>query len=341
MKNFAQFSEFFRQNGIPAYRIRQIFNSVISLGRIDYGQMTGLPVQLRDQLNQHFPLLSLAAKSVVRSSDGKTIKALFELTDGQLIESVLLLFEDGRNSICVSSQSGCSMGCSFCATGMTKKFRNLSAEEIFDQVVFLNSLLKAESSRPRAQISNIVFMGMGEPLQNYDHVMAAIGNLCDKDSFAFSPRRITISTCGLPDQISRLAEANIPLNLAVSLHAPNQQLREKLMPIARVHHLDDLFSSIKSYFLRTGRRVSLEYVMLKGINDSPELAQELSILGKGKMLHVNLIPYNATPRHGLSGSDRKTIEAFKIVLQKNGVNATVRTSLGGDIAAACGQLANQ
>jgi 23S rRNA (adenine2503-C2)-methyltransferase len=341
MKNFAQFSEFFRQKGIPVYRVKQIFNSVISLGKIDYGQMTDLPVQLRNQLSEHFPLLSLVSKSVARSSDGKTIKVLFELTDGQLIEAVLLLFNDGRNSICVSSQSGCSMGCSFCATGTIKKFRNLTAEEIFDQVVFLNSLLKSESTRHNDQISNIVFMGMGEPLQNYDHVMDAIRTLCDKDSFGFSPRRITISTCGLPEQIKRLAEESIPLNLAVSLHAPNQQLREKLMPIARVHHLDDLFSSIKAYFLSTGRRVSLEYVMLKGVNDSPAQAQELSVLGKGKMLHVNLIPYNATPQNALSGSDRKTIEAFKIVLQKNGVNATVRTSLGGDIAAACGQLANQ
>lgn len=338
MRPIEHYFRFLTDFGQPKYRATQIIEAVCKKGIIDYDNIKVLPLNLRQELKKKLPLLSLKPKKSVISQDGKTEKILFSLSDGLTIEAVLMEFEDGRHSICLSCQTGCVLGCRFCATGTLVKMRSLEAEEIFDQVVFLNSRLKAKDAS--LEITNIVYMGMGEPFNNYQNVIDSIRMLCSSKYFGFSPRRITISTAGIIPGIERLALEQLPVNLAVSLHAADQQLRCQIMPIAKAYPLESLLSAVKKYSQATGRRVSFEYIMLKNVNDSGRDAEKLASIAKDKLLHVNLIPYNDTGLNSLGGSDLSRIRSFKLALQKKGVNVTVRTSLGGDIAAACGQLAN-
>jgi 23S rRNA (adenine2503-C2)-methyltransferase len=336
MKNYQDTQEIFKKHGIPSFRVRQLFDAVFGQGITEYEKIPVFSAELKQTLSGIFPLLSLKPVRHLVSSDGFTEKVAFSTVSGEMIEAVLMKYQDGRNSICISSQAGCPMGCLFCATGAGKFFRNLNYEEISDQVLYFHSQLKQTGQ----SISNVVYMGMGEPFLNYEQVMKSIHLLNDPDGLNLAARRITVSTCGIVEGIDKLARENLQINLAISLHAPTQGLREKIMPVAKRSDLASLRSAIKSYCDLTNRRVSFEYVMLRGINDRPEDARELAEISRNKLIHINLIPYNETNINGIQGSTPENINAFKNILQKAGVNVTVRVTMGQDIAAACGQLAN-
>jgi 23S rRNA (adenine2503-C2)-methyltransferase len=322
---------------IPSFRTSQIMKAVFGEGMLKFDEITTLPLKLRQLLAEKIRILSIIPEQILKSKDAMTEKILFRLDDGNQIESVLMRFNDGRNSVCVSSQAGCRLGCKFCATGASGFRRDLKAEEIADQTLFCSSLLAKEKKR----ISNVVYMGMGEPFMNYDNVISSIKILNDKDALNIGARNITVSTSGICEGIEKLGHEGLQVNLAVSLHAPNQSIREKIMPVSRLYPLDRLMTSIKKYIKITNRRVSYEYVLLKGINDAPDNARELAALVKGQLCHINLIPYNTTGINGISGSDKKGIFTFAAILKKSGLPVTVRVSLGQDIDAACGQLANK
>lgn len=329
--------QWFSEHKLPKYRVKQVLHAVCQEGKDSYDQISTIPEELQKKLAKEVPIFSLKPIIVMKSKDGCTTKALFELTDGKRIEAVLMRFQDGRSSVCVSSQVGCQLGCKFCATGTMKFGRNLTGEEIADQILFYAQLLHKEEKK----ISNIVFMGMGEPFMNYDNVLESVRIMNDKDGLNIGARNITISSSGICEGIEKLANEPIQVNLAISLHAPNQALRQKIMPIARRYSLDQLMSAIKSYLEKTNRRVSYEYVMLKDINDHEQEAIELAELVKGQLCHVNLIPYNATYIEGISGSDRSNIIRFRDIVKAAGIPITVRVTIGQDIDAACGQLANK
>lgn len=324
-------------HNIPTFRLKQLLNAVFQQGICDYQEISTFSSDIRAVLSEELPIYSIKPVLHVVSEKRNTEKALFEIVGGQKIEAVLMKYRDGRNSICISCQAGCQMGCHFCATGKMKFGRNLTYEEIFDQVLYFHQRLLKQGER----ISNIVFMGMGEPLMNYDQVIKSIYLLNAPDYLSLAARRITVSTSGLVDGIKKLTEEPLQINLALSLHAPNQQLRERIMPIARRWPIDQLLAAIDEYSKKTNRRVSYEYVMLKGINDTPEIAEQLAEISRDKLKHINIIPYNSTDIADISGSDRGTILNFQKILQNAGVSATVRVTMGEDIAAACGQLANK
>ncbi len=327
----------FEENKIPKYRAQQVMDAIYQQGIEDFDQISTLPTNVKDFLKEHVKLFRFKVLKQVESRDGQTLKALFEMEDGQKIETVLMRFRDGRLSICISSQAGCQLGCKFCATGTMKFGRNLTYEEIADQVTYFWQQLIREGKR----LTNLVFMGMGEPFMNYDNVLKAIRILNDPKGMNFGARNMTLSTAGICEGIEKLADEDIQVNLAVSLHAPNQILREKIMPIARRYSLEQLMTAIRYYLEKTHRRVSYEYVMLNGINDSDQSAEELADLIQGQLCHVNLIPYNFTSIEGMNGSARETVTRFCSILKTRGIHATIRVTIGQDIDAACGQLANK
>jgi len=322
---------------IPRYRAMQVIHAVCKEGKNSYASMTTLPVSLQQELEKEVPILSLKIVRQVTSKDGATVKTLFELHDGLKIEVVLMHFQDGRHTVCISSQAGCQLGCKFCATGTMRFGRNLTYEEISDQILFYVQQLHHEGKH----ISNIVLMGMGEPFMNYDNVLKALHVINDPEGINIGARNITVSTSGICEGIEKLIDEDLQVNLAVSLHAPNQELRSKIMPIANKYKLDQLMSTIKDYLNKTHRRISYEYVMLKGINDHEEEAHQLGRLIRGQLCHVNLIPYNATGIGGIEGSIPENIRKFRDIVKEYGINVTIRVTLGQDIEAACGQLANK
>jgi len=325
--------EFLKKNEIPAFRASQIIHAVYKEGKSSYDEMPVLPKEVRKLLTENIPILSFVVERQSESKKSDTIKALFKLKDGNFIEGVLMRFKDGRNSVCVSCQVGCGLKCAFCATGAIGLKRHLSDEEISDQVLYFNQILLKEKQK----VSHVVFMGMGEPLLNYDAVMKAIGTINDPECLGIGARHITVSTSGVVPGIEKLAGEKIQFNLAVSLHAPNQKLRAQLMPIAVSYKLDSLMKAIKDYIEKTHRRVSYEYVMLKDVNDSPELARELASLVRGQLCHINLIPYNQTYL-GFKNAGKTNIDKFAEIIASYDIPVTVRVSLGQDIDAACGQL---
>lgn len=334
---------FAKNNSLPDFRVTQILQAIYKEGADKISNITTLPTELRETLSTQNSLFCFDPVREVRSVSGNTVKALFKMRDGALIEGVLMRFNDGRNSVCVSSQVGCGLKCAFCATGTMGLKRNLTAEEIFDQVLYFNSYLKKKASSKKenlkgTRVDHIIFMGMGEPLMNYDAVIQSIQYFNDPEYLGIAARHITVSTSGIVPGIKRLADFPLQINLAVSLHAPNQKMRQSFMPIAKGFSLDQLMESINEYIHKTHRRVSYEYVMLKDVNDSPETARELGKLIKGQRCHVNLIPYNQTYL-GFSNAGKSRIDAFKEIIESLGIPTTVRVSLGQDISAACGQLA--
>jgi 23S rRNA (adenine2503-C2)-methyltransferase len=337
MKEHADLLQLFAELKIPQFRLKQLLNAVFRQGISDYEAISVFSGELKKTLSERLPILCITEVNRTVSSDGSTEKVAFRLATGELIEAVLMKYSDGRNSVCISSQAGCPMGCKFCATGTLKFSRNLTAEEITDQVLYFCSRLLQN----KEQLTNLVFMGMGEPFLNYGQVMKAINILNNPDYFNLAARRMTVSTCGIIDGIEKFTAEKLQVNLAISLHSAFQATREKIMPVARMAGLDELLRSVERYCTKTHRRVSFEYVMLKGINDSEKDALELARISRNKLIHINLIPYNETGTNGIMGSDKKTISAFKNILQKAGVNVTVRITMGQDIAAACGQLANK
>ncbi len=299
-------------------------------GAAGYEQMTNLPATLREALERQAPFSSLQLQREARSRDG-TVKALFATPDGRPLEAVLMRYRDGRRSICLSSQSGCPLTCTFCATGAMRFARNLTTSEILDQALHFRRL---------EPLDHCVFMGMGEPLLNFDAVLGACEKLPD---LGISHRRTAISTVGWIPGIERLAECELPLRLALSLHAPEEALRSELMPVNERYPLHDVLDACRAFYARKRRRIFVEYVMLAGVNDRYEQAVALARLlaraaGEPQMFKVNLIPYNPT-ESVYRGSGREAIAAFRAALQERGVEATVRLTRGRDIDAACGQLA--
>jgi len=319
--------------GAKPYRAAQIAKWVYQRGVYDFANMTDLPIPLRTALAANLTVDTLTLIDQQHSKDGKTSKFLLALADGQAIETVLMRQPYG-NSVCVSTQVGCGMGCVFCASTLGGVIRNLSGGEILAQVNYINQLLAAEGQR----VNSIVIMGAGEPLANYENVMRFI-RLCHAPYiFNLSYRSITLSTVGIVPGIKRLAQEGLPLTLAVSLHAPNDQLRSQLMPINDRYPIEKVMAAADLYAAATGRRVTYEYILIDGVNDRPEHARQLASLLKGRLANVNLIPVNPVPERGLRRPNAKSIAAFLAVLQQHNVNATLRREMGSDIQAACGQL---
>lgn len=313
--------------GQPAFRGKQVF-TWLHKGARSFEEMTNLPKALRDQLAAECILtVPKVARKQVSQQDG-TMKYLWELSDGNCIESVLMRYHHG-NTVCISSQVGCRMGCAFCASTIAGKVRDLTPAEMLDQVLFT----QLDSGM---EISNIVLMGIGEPMDNLDTVLKFLELVNHPDGMNIGMRHISLSTCGVIPGIRRLAESNLQLTLSVSLHAPDDETRSRIMPVNRAYHVDDLFAACHDYFRRTGRRISFEYAMIDGINDNDWQADLIAKRLKGMPGHVNLIPLNDVVESPFKPSKR--VAAFQRRLESHGITATVRRSLGGDIDASCGQL---
>jgi len=321
--------------GEKPYRFAQAKEAVFKQLISDWSEATTLPPALREKLNAEVPIHAFEVIRETESKLGNTRKAALKLADGNLIETVLMRHEGGRNTVCVSSQAGCPMACTFCATGTMGLKRNLTAAEIVAQVLHFSRLLNAIGER----VTNMVFMGMGEPMHNYDAVMSAVRVFNDQKGLAIGARHISISTCGIVAGINRMADEPLQVNLAISLHAPNDALRTRLMPVNRAYPLAKLMASIDNYFEKSGRKVMFEYLLIDGLNDTPEVMQELGVLMKKPLYHVNLIKYHTTGAFISSPRDRRTQCLDE--LKKAGVSVTHRITFGEDIDAACGQLANK
>jgi len=317
-------------NAEPGFRIRQIERSIYKDFNENWDEFSELPLRLREVLKKE---IDLSINGIIHQSENSgSLKALIKLEDGIVVETVLMLHKDRRNTICVSSQAGCAIGCKFCKTAELGFKRNLKTEEIIAQVLFFSRHLKSSNKR----ITNVVFMGMGEPLLNYDNFLNSVKILNDENKFNIGQRKISVSTCGIIEKIKMLADENLQINLAVSLNAPNDILRKQIMPIADKYTINELLSSVRYYIEKTNRRVMLEYVLLKDINDLPENAEELSKKVRGLLCFVNLIPFN-----GEDNNKRplvKRIKEFKKILIGNKIPFTQRYRFGDDINAACGQL---
>jgi 23S rRNA (adenine2503-C2)-methyltransferase len=320
--------------GQKPYRGRQISAWIYKHRARSFGEMTDLPLSLREQLSAAFSIGRGEVLLERKSCDG-TVKLLLGLRDGESVECVYLPYE-GRDSVCVSTQVGCPVACAFCATGLMGFRRNLTAGEIVEQVLVAQDIAVREQGE-NARISNVVFMGMGEPLLNLEATVKAMKLI--NSELGISMRSLTVSTVGVIPAIRRLAEYRLPFTLAVSLHAPEQKLREQIVPLARRYPLDELLQACHEYAEITGRRVTYEYVMLAGVNDSLKHARRLGMLLKGELAHVNLIPYNPCPEiEGFEASPPEQIQRFQEELERCGVRATARVPRGRDIEAACGQL---
>lgn len=322
--------------GHKSFHAKQILDWIYQKGVLSWEEMTNLSQPLRVALAKHIKLPFLTPVQMLASKDGETFKFLWRLTDGHFIESVLIC-SGNRRTVCVSSQVGCPVRCAFCASGQRGFFRNLRPAEIVEQVLRIHHFLLQKGER----VSHVVFMGMGEPLKNYESVVKAIEWICSPSGLNLSQRRITISTVGIPDGIKRLAHEGLKVSLVLSLHAPNQQIRQKIIPYARKYPLEEILSAMDEYAEKTKRDITYEYVLLEGINDHPDHAFELAQVLKGRQCAVNLIPYNPIPRVKLKRPRNQVIKQFRAVLFGLKVVNTCRYLKGEDIAAACGQLALQ
>lgn len=318
--------------GQKKYRATQIFKWIYEKRVTNFDEMSDVSLSFREFLKDNYTLDKPKIFKKQVSSDG-TIKLLLELKDGNKIETVLMRYNYG-NVACVSSEVGCNMGCCFCASGLLKKKRELTVDELVGQVLVLDDLLKSENKR----VTHVVVMGTGEPFDNYDNVLDFIRILNHPHGLAIGARHITVSTCGIVDKIKKYAHEGLQINLAISLHAPNDQLRNKIMPINFKYNLTELMEAVKYYEKVANRRVTFEYILLKGVNDSKENALELVNLIKGTLAYVNLIPFNPVEELKYKRSDSKTVHQFLDILMKNNVTATIRKEFGTDIDAACGQL---
>jgi len=316
-------------HGQKKFRQKQIRQWLIERRVTSFDEMTDLPATLREQLNREFRFSSFEQVGHQIATD-KTEKLLLKLADGELVECVLMR-DPGRRTVCISTQVGCAMGCVFCASGLLGVKRDLSAAEIFEQVLVLHRLMEDDE-----KITNVVVMGIGEPLANYRNLMTALEVLTE--SFGLGARRITVSTVGLPARIREFADSGKQFNLAVSLHAPNEQLRTEIVPVNKGTGLQQILDAADYYFDRTGRRISYEYVLLSGINDGPEQAEELARLLRGRNAHVNLIPMNGVSELVMTAPGEPRTRAFLTTLEQRGIPATIRKRKGADIDAACGQL---
>ena len=314
------------------FRARQLFKWIYEKRVTNFDEMSDISLSFREILKSDF-VCDLPKIFVKQESSDGTIKLLLELSDGAKVETVLMRYNYG-NVVCVTSQVGCNMGCGFCASGLLKKQRDLTPAEMVGQILVVDQILKEES--PEKRVTHIVIMGTGEPFDNYDNVMDFIRIVNSPYALAIGARHITVSTCGIPDKIRQYAHEGLQTNLAISLHAPNDNIRMKLMPINKQYPLDELMDAIKYYEKTANRRVTFEYILLKGINDSLEHAKQLKELIKDTFAYVNLIPYNEVTENKYKRSD--AVHDFFDYLMRNKVNATIRKEFGTDIDAACGQL---
>ena len=318
-----------RAMGEPAFRGKQVF-SWLHKGATDFAEMNNLSKPLREKLGKEFTITApTVARKQVSRLDG-TVKYLWELRDGNCIETVLMSYHHG-NTVCISSQVGCRMGCKFCASTIAGKVRDLTPSEMLDQVLFT----QLDSGK---DISNIVLMGIGEPLDNFDEVMRFLENITSPEGVNIGMRNISLSTCGLVPKIDQLAEKKLQLTLSISLHAPTNQIRSSMMPVNDAYPVEQLIQTVRRYQETTGRRVSFEYSMVRGVNDSDVCAKQLADLIRGMGAHVNLIPINPVDGSPYSATDAANVRRFQQKLESLGVNATVRRRLGSDIDASCGQL---
>ncbi|MFN2464824.1 MAG: 23S rRNA (adenine(2503)-C(2))-methyltransferase RlmN [Candidatus Dormibacteria bacterium] len=331
--------EWAQAHGQPAYRARQLLARFYRSTAAGFEAMSELPASLRQTLKEEFEFTSIAPAHTAVADGGETRKELFRLRDGELVECVCMHYprvgaSSERTTLCLSTQVGCAVRCPFCATGLAGLRRNMTAAEVIDQVLAVNRGQLADGGR----VSHLVYMGMGEPLHNLRATMASVRRFTDAQALGLGVRRVTVSTSGVVPGIEELARDGGGVNLAISLHAPIDELRDQLVPLNRKWPVREVVRAADRYAARTGRRVSYEYVMLGGVNDTPGLADALGTLLRGRLAHVNLIPYNAIPGDPYRGTPREAIAEFRRTVRGHGVECTVRETRGTDIAAACGQL---
>ena len=315
--------------GQPAFRAKQVF-TWLHKGVGSYQEMTNLPQSLRQQLEESYPLYRPQVVRKQQSQKDGTIKYLWRLSDGNCVETVLMRYHYG-NTVCISTEVGCAMGCAFCASTLGGLVRRLEPHEMLDQVLFT----QIDSGLP---VSHIVLMGIGEPLDNFDNVLRFLELVNSPDGMNISMRHISLSTCGLVQKIDKLAEHKLQLTLSVSLHAPTNEIRSTIMPVNKAYPVEELLAACRRYYEATGRRISFEYAMIHGVNDTEAAAKQLLQDLKGLPAHVNLIPLNHVEESPLKPSTRQAVQRFQKLLEDGGVPATVRRTLGGDIDASCGQL---
>lgn len=328
-KTLDEIGQLLKKLGQPSFRAKQIY-TWLHRGVRGYEEMTNLPKQLRQQLSEQYPLNPPVVVRKQESQKDGTIKYLWELADGNCVETVLMRYHYG-NTVCISTEVGCRMGCAFCASTLGGLVRKLEPNEMLEQVLFT----QVDSGLP---ISHIVLMGIGEPLDNFDNVMRFLELVNSADGMNISMRHISLSTCGLVPGIDRLAQKKLQLTLSVSLHAPTDEIRNTIMPVNKAYNTDQLLDACRRYYDATGRRISFEYAMIHGVNDTPEAAKTLLKRLKGLPAHMNLIPLNHVEESPLKPSTREAVQRFQKILEDNGVPATVRRTLGSDIDASCGQL---
>jgi len=321
--------------GEPVFRANQIWTGLYKNFWQSADEFTNLPKALREKLEENFRFDILTPTLKLDSSDGQTRKTLFKLQDGRQIEAVLMRY-DRRRTLCISTQVGCAMGCTFCATGQMGFTRHLSSGEIIAQVMYYAHLLHNEND----VVTNIVVMGMGEPFHNYKNTMAAIDRLNDPNGYNFGARRFTVSTSGLVPAIRQFASEKRQVNLAVSLHASENDVRQNMMPVNKKYDIEELMQACRDYVATTGRRITFEWALINGVNDTPEQAKKLAVLLKGLLCHVNAIPLNPTTGYEGKATTRERADAFKLILEQNGIPCTIRIRRGIDIQAGCGQLAS-
>lgn len=310
------------------YKAIQVYDWLYKKRVTSFEKMTNIKKEIINKLKEDF---TIDKPEIIKTQDGKDVhKYLFNLKDNEKIEAVLMNHDYG-NSLCVSSQVGCNMGCAFCESGRLKKRRNLSVDEMVSQILLIEEITKT-------RISHVVLMGIGEPFDNYENVMKFIDIINDDNGIAIGARHITVSTCGIVPKIKEFTKEKRGVNLAISLHAPNNELRSKLMKINKVYKLEDIIDAVKEYLTINNRKVTFEYIMLKGVNDNEKCAKELSNLLQGLNCYVNLIPYNETSHIEFKKTDNKEIMKFYDILKKNKINVTVRREFGSEVDAACGQL---
>lgn len=331
-KNLEYLEKFMIDEGQSKFRAKQVYNWMYLKSVNSFDEMTDLPLQTRELLKEKAELCSIRIKDKQISKDS-TMKFLFEMEDGVLAEAVLMRFDNRANlTACISTQVGCPMGCKFCATAKLGFTRNLSTGEIIQQIF----LIQADTG---LKVTNIVYMGQGEPLLNFDNLIESIKIF--REQFQIGARRITVSTCGIIPQINKLAELDFQSTLAISLHASNQETRKKIMPISEKYKFDDLIKTLKAYTEKTGRRVTVEYVLIKDVNDSIEAAKELSMAIAKLKSNVNIIVYNENEKSCFKKPSKETVLKFKYILEASGKKVTVRLERGSDIDAACGQLSSK
>lgn len=316
--------------GEKKFRAKQIYEWLHKKLCDNFDEMTNISKDLKQKLKENFEIHSVELVDKLVSKNDETSKFLFKLYDGNIIESVLMKYKHG-NSVCISSQAGCRMGCKFCASTLDGLARNLFVSEMLSQIYYIQKY-------SGEKVSNVVVMGSGEPFDNYENLLKFINIITSDDGLNISARNITVSTCGIVEKIKELADKKLQLTLAISLHAPNDEIRKKIMPIANKYSIDEILNACKYYFDTTKRRITFEYSLIKGVNDSEENAIQLGKKLKGMNCHVNLIPVNSIKERDFTHSNIKYIQNFKNILEKFKINATIRREMGADIDAACGQL---